>query len=128
MVSLRLTWKVNTPIPEWFRQIKQLGLHLIDKSGEGRSRIIETIPDAIVNLENLVFLKILLRFSTDWLSWLKTLDELELDLSSNQLTNFPESLSNPLIFDFCKNFASLFFTFISLFSSISSYIYLLTII
>ncbi len=94
LIFLRLTWKVKIIIPEWFSQIKQLGLHLIDKT-QSRSVYIETIPDTIINLENLVFFKIWLKLSSqDWLPWLKTLDKLELDLSDNQLSTLPESITN----------------------------------
>ena len=94
LAVLRLTWNINNNIPKWFRQVKQLGLHIIDKQQSGKYKSIETIPDAIVNLKNLVFLKIWLKFSTDWIPWFKNLKELELNLSSNQLETLPESFSN----------------------------------
>ena len=87
LVFLRLTWKVNIIIPQWFSQIKKLGLQLINKIPSGEATFIEKIPDAIVNLENLVFFKIWLNVSSnDWLLWLQTLKELELYLSNNQLS------------------------------------------
>ncbi len=88
-LCLRLTWDVNNIIPEWFSQIEQLGLEIIEqkKLRFGGKKIIsvQTIPDEIFLLKNLVFLKIEIRYSNDWISWLKGLKELELDLSDNQL-------------------------------------------
>ncbi len=95
-ISLRLTWNVNSIIPEWFREIEQLGLEIIepDKSSYKNRRSITTIPDGILNLENLVLLKIWLRYSNDWIRKLKGLKELELDLSYNRLETLPESVVN----------------------------------
>ncbi|MGK7937635.1 MAG: COR domain-containing protein [Xenococcaceae cyanobacterium] len=94
LTSLRLSWNVNTIIPEWFRKINQLGLHLFEKDAYGDEITLEKIPDAILNLENLVFFRICLLFSENWLPWLKNINELELNLSYNQLTNLPESITN----------------------------------
>ncbi len=95
-ISLRLTWNVNSIIPEWFREIEQLGLEIIepDKSSYKNRRSITTIPDGILNLENLVLLKIWLRYSNDWIRKLKGIKELELDLSFNQLKTLPEAVGN----------------------------------
>ena len=95
LVSLRLTWNVNKPIPKWFRQIKQLGLHLIDKSEGESSRKIETILDYIVNLENLVFLELSINQLANLPESVTNLSNLTtLDLRDNQLTNLPESVTN----------------------------------
>ncbi len=94
LIFLRLTWNLNTSTPEWFSQIRQLGIHLVNKDKEESYSIIEAIPDDIVNLENLVFLKIWLNFSEDFLPWLKTLEKLELYLSRNRLSDLPESITN----------------------------------
>ncbi|MDJ0535953.1 MAG: leucine-rich repeat domain-containing protein [Xenococcaceae cyanobacterium MO_207.B15] len=93
LVFLRLTWNVNSVIPEWFSQIKQLGLEIIEQDKFKFPTIIRTIPDEILNLENLVFLKIWLRYSKDWIPWLQSLKELELNLSNNQLSALPEAIT-----------------------------------
>ncbi len=95
-ISLRLTWNVNSILPEWFREVKQLGLEIIEpdqSSYKNRIRI-ATIPDEILNLENLVLLKIWLRYSNDWVRRLERLKELELDLSYSQLKDLPESVGD----------------------------------
>ena len=93
LVFLRLTWNVNSVIPEWFSQIKQLGLEIIEQDKFKFPTIIRTIPDEILNLENLVFLKIWLRYSNDWIPWLQGLKELELNLSNNQISDLPEAIT-----------------------------------
>ncbi|MDJ0637124.1 MAG: COR domain-containing protein, partial [Xenococcaceae cyanobacterium MO_188.B29] len=105
-VLLKLTWQVYTPLPEWFSQIDQLGLHLIESKEWERIESRETIPDTIVKLKNLFWLRISIKFSEDWLPWLQTLNELELYLYNNQLTTFPESitkLSNLTELDLSEN-------------------------